>query len=225
MDKLVAFSNKTEGRDKFCKVVQYGCRMLKALVSDKAILERLNSIFIACRDSRKMFRLWKFVHEYQSIASALGSISMDMPEMILHVLSRSSFFIYWFYDNLNFLSSVKFLKFDPAPLAKKAGTAWFLGVLLSIINVLRSLSMNYTREAKIRSSADPGLQTTKQSLDLLQKKRKDFFINLVKNLGDLLPSSAIAGVPETLFKKKIPEVWIGFGGLVSGSIAAYQAWP
>lgn len=225
MDKLVVFSNKTEGRDKFCKVVQYGCRMLKALSSDPKVIERLNSIFVACRDSRKMFRLWKSVHEYQTILSTLGNISMDMPEMIIHILSRSSFFIYWVFDNLNYLSSIKFLKFDPAPLAKKAGVAWFFGVLLSIINLLRNLSMNYSREAKIRHSADPGLQTTKQSLDLLKKKRKDFWINLVKNLGDLVPSSAIAGVPERLFKKKIPEAWIGLGGLVSGSIAAYQAWP
>ena len=225
VDKLVAFSNKTEGRDKFCKVLQYGSRMLKALSSDPKLIEKLNGVFMASRDARKMFRLWKFVHEYQTIMKAVSDIGIDLPEMILQVLTRSTFFVYWIFDNLQFLSSIKFLKFDPVALGKKSNTAWFIGVALSLISLVRNLSLNYTKEAKIKHSADPSLQTTKQSLDLLQKKRKELLINLVKNLGDLIPSAAFAEVPNKLLNKKIPEAWIGFGGLLAGLIAFYQAWP
>jgi hypothetical protein len=225
VDKLVAFSNKTDGRDKFCKVLQYGSRMLKALSSDPKLIERLNGVFMASRDARKMFRLWKFVHEYQAITKAVSDISSDLPEMILQVLTRSSFFVYWIFDNLGFLSSIKLLKFDSVALGKKSNMAWFVGVVLSLISLVRNLSLNYTKEAKIKHSADPSLQTTKQSLDLLQKKRKELLINLIKNLGDLIPSAAFAEVPNRLLNKKIPEAWIGFGGLLAGVIAAYQAWP
>jgi hypothetical protein len=225
VDKLVAFSNKTDARDKFCKILQYGSRMLKALISDPKLIERLNGLFMASRDARKIFRLGKFFHEYQTIMKTISDIGIDMTEMILQVLTRSSFFVYWIFDNLQCLSSMKFLKFDPVPLGKKSNTAWFVAVVLSLISVLRNLSLNYAKEAKIKHSADPSLQTTKQSLDTLGKKRKELLTNLVKNLGDLIPSAAFAEVPNKLFNKKIPEAWIGFGGLVAGSIAAYQNWP
>ena len=29
LDRTIAWLNKTEGRDKFCKAIQYGARMLK----------------------------------------------------------------------------------------------------------------------------------------------------------------------------------------------------
>lgn len=225
MDKLVAFSNKTDGRDKFCKILQYGSRMLKALTLDPKLKERLNGLFSASRDARKMFRLCKFVHEFQSIQKSISDISLDLPEMILQVLARSAFFIYWVFDNLQCLSAIKFLKFDPVKLGKKSNTAWFVAVVITLISLIRNLSLNYAKEAKVKHSSDPSLQTTKQSLDNLRKKRSEILLNLVKNLGDFLPSSAFAGVPEAIFKMQLPEAWIGFGGLVAGSIAAYQAWP
>lgn len=225
MDKLVTFSNKTDGRDKICKVFQYGSRMLKALTTDPKLKERLNGLFSASRDARKMFRLWKFVHECQAIQKSVGDISLDMPEMILQVLTRSAFFIYWIFDNLQCLSAIKFLKYDAVKLGKKSNTAWFVGVVLSLISLVRNLSMNFAKEAKIKHSSDPTLQTTKQSLDNLQKRRREILLNLVKNLGDLLPAASFAGVIEGIFKKPLPEAWIGFGGLVSGSIAVYQGWP
>lgn len=225
MDKLVAFSNKTDGRDKFCKILQYGSRMLKALSTDPQVIERLNGIFMASRDARKMFRLWKFVHECQTITKTLTDVGLDMPEMILQILTRSTYFFYWIFDNLQYLSQIKFLKLDPIPLGKKSNMAWFIAVIFTLISLIRNLSMNYTKETKIRHSADPNLQTTKQSLDILKKKRTEIIMNLVKNFGDFIPSAAFAEVPNRLFNKKIPEAWIGFGGLVAGLIASYQAWP
>ena len=225
MDQLVAFSNKTDGRDKFCKILQYGSRMLKALTADPKQQERLNGLFIASRDARKMFRLWKFVHEYQAIGKAISDVSIDLPEMILQILARSTYFIYWIFDNLQCLSAIKFLKMDAVALGKKSNMAWFVAVIFTLISLVRNLSMNYAKEARIKHTTDPSLQTTKQTLDNIRKNRKVIMQNLVKNLGDLIPAAAFAGVPLALFKKNIPEAWIGFGGLVAGSIAVYQAWP
>lgn len=225
MDKLVAFSNKTDGRDKFCKFLQYGSRMIKALSSDPKLQERLNGLFIASRDARKMFRLWKFVHEYQAIGKALSDISIDLPEMILQILARSTYFLYWIFDNLQCLAAIKFIKMDPVSLGKKSNLAWFIGVVFTLISLVRNLSMNFAKEARIKHTSDPSLQTTKQSLDVVKKNRSLIMQNLVKNFGDLIPSAAFAQVPNKLFNKAIPEAWIGFGGLVSSSIAVYQAWP
>jgi hypothetical protein len=51
-----------EGRDKFCKAIQYACRFLKyqyAQKGDKVMEKKVDALFGAMRDARKLFRLFK----------------------------------------------------------------------------------------------------------------------------------------------------------------------
>ena len=84
--------------------------------------------------------------------------------------------------------------------------------------------MSFVKEDKLKCCADPSLPYTKQSLDNIKKHRRIIREDLVKNLGDLIPSSAFAQIPEKFFKKSIPESWIGAGGLIAGLVASYQIW-
>ena len=186
--------------------------------------ERLNGLFVATRDARKIFRLGKFINELQSMQQAFSNVNIDFPELTLQILTRLSFFFYWIFDNLGCLSSIKVIKMDANSLSQKGNLAWFLGVVFSLISLARNLKLNSAKESKIKKSCDPSLQTTKQSLDAVRKSRREIKENLVKNLGDLIPSSAFAKVPEKLFKKSMPESWIGLGGLVAGTVASYQIW-
>ena len=104
MNKVLAFSNKTEGRDKVMKMLQYGCRYLKTVVSNPQTLARINGLFNTSKDARKMFRLLKSIHEVDKILNLLGDLQADLPQKTLEVLSRSFFFVYWILDNLAILS-------------------------------------------------------------------------------------------------------------------------
>ncbi|CAG9317210.1 unnamed protein product [Blepharisma stoltei] len=226
MDKLIAFSNKTEGRDKFCKVVQYGSRMLKAMLAHPGTKERLQGLFAASRDARKIFRLWKSVHEYDSMVKLLQNAGLDNTQRALQFLSRLAFFFYWLFDNLAILSQIKFIKRNTPKLTKSAMTCWFIALVFTLINLLRNLAINLSRDAKFKlPSTDQNAATTKQTLDALKGARSQIYINLVKTLGDMIPAASGAQVPMKILGKNFSEKWIGFGGLVSALISCYQAWP
>lgn len=69
MEKIIAFSNKTEARDKFTKAIQYTAKILawSLLNVDKSYYKRFNDLYLMARDSRKIFRLFKSVQEIKTL--------------------------------------------------------------------------------------------------------------------------------------------------------------
>lgn len=225
MNSLIAFSNKTEGRDKLCKALQYGSRALKDILQNPVARSKLNGLFIACRDARKIFRLGKSVHEYRAIVETLGNIILDRTGITLHVLARLAYFFYWIFDNLQILGTIKVLERDTVKLSRAAMTAWLIGILLTLVKLVRDLMVNKVKMAKCLASTAGFSQTGKSSLGALEKERTLIYLNVLKNLGDFLPAANGAGLTKMLFQKTISEKWVGLGGLLSALISCYQAWP
>ena len=69
MEKIIAFSNKTEARDKFTKAIQYSAKLIAYgfLKTDKSYYKRFNDLYLMARDSRKIFRLFKSIQEIKTI--------------------------------------------------------------------------------------------------------------------------------------------------------------
>jgi hypothetical protein len=55
----------------------------------------------------------------------------------------------------------------------------------------------------------------------LKKKEIDLYLTFLKTLGDLVPSSQGSEIFPKVFGKSFNDGQIGFGGLLSGVIAAY----
>ena len=56
---------------------------------------------------------------------------------MLNILSRTGFFFYWIFDNLQILSKVKFLEgVDKEKAGKRAAFFWMLGLIFSIAVVI-----------------------------------------------------------------------------------------
>jgi hypothetical protein len=64
---------------------------------------------------------------------------MDEPDVIFAVLGRVGLFGFWFFDNLQILSQIKFLKFDPEKFKKPAMSFWLISLVLNLINCFRNL--------------------------------------------------------------------------------------
>lgn len=223
MDKFILFSNKTEGRDKLCKVLQYGSRFLKATLTDPDILQRLNGLFSATRDARKIFRLFKSLHEIESILSALSAESTSTIDTALTVLSRAAFSVYWLLDNLSILGTIKLFNYDTKPISKNAMTAWLIAILFNAAGTLKKLIESYNQEDTLRKRK-PDLET-RESLKKLGIQRKTNFLTLLKCIGDFFPAVNGSQLPMQLLGRNIDERVCGLGGLVSGAISCYQAWP
>ncbi len=88
------------------------------------------------RDARKLFRLFKSLVEYQKICQ-LQKQKLPHHKKLLNILTRLGFLFYWFFDNLQILSKIRFIDgVDSAQAAKKAAFFWFLALVFSIATVL-----------------------------------------------------------------------------------------
>lgn len=98
LDRIIAWLNKTEGRDKFCKAIQYGARILKhnAVVNgDKELALRFDGLFVGMRNARKLFRLFKTINEYQKLVEILTKKGNSFDKA-LNALNRIFFGLYWY---------------------------------------------------------------------------------------------------------------------------------
>jgi hypothetical protein len=51
--------------------------------------------------------------------------------------------MYWFFDNLNILSKIKILSFDPKSMAKYGASFWLLGLITNLILLIKNLLESY----------------------------------------------------------------------------------
>ncbi len=135
LDKTIKWIDKTEGRDKMCKAIQYLCRLLKHSTKDsnKELSQRFHGLFVGMSQARKLFRLFKSVNEYQKIVNLLKSPTMDPVNLGLSVAVRLGFLAFWVFDNLAILCTIKFLKSDPKGFAKKGAIFWLVALVLSFL--------------------------------------------------------------------------------------------
>lgn len=98
--------------------------------------------------ARKLFRLFKWLFEYEKVRKLLTKPPADLDEIDIilgkkknnqAIVTRLFFAGYWIFDNLVIISTIKLLKRDPAIFKKPAGSFWFLALLVNLIANLRIL--------------------------------------------------------------------------------------
>ena len=184
------------------------------------------------RDARKLFRLFKSVVEYQKIVQ-LQKQKAPEHKKLLNILSRAGFFFYWIFDNLQILAKVKFLEgVDKEKAGKRAAFFWLLGLLFSIAVVVIEMVEVAREEAKLKKEApseenldERQAAGMRERLAGLQRRRLANYLNLAKNLGDLVTASQALSIPKKLFNFDFNDGQVGFGGLLSAVITCYQLYP
>jgi len=64
------------------------------------------------KNSRKLFRLFKTVNEVKKIIEILNKSSRDRADQGLSLLTRVFFGLYWIFDNIVILKTMKFINGD-----------------------------------------------------------------------------------------------------------------
>eukprot|EP00352_Strombidinopsis_acuminata_P009404 CAMPEP_0176358090 /NCGR_PEP_ID=MMETSP0126-20121128/15284_1 /TAXON_ID=141414 ORGANISM="Strombidinopsis acuminatum, Strain SPMC142" /NCGR_SAMPLE_ID=MMETSP0126 /ASSEMBLY_ACC=CAM_ASM_000229 /LENGTH=144 /DNA_ID=CAMNT_0017712067 /DNA_START=38 /DNA_END=472 /DNA_ORIENTATION=- len=142
IERTLQFLNQTEGRDKFCKMIQYLSRILKywfegnnesLFIAFKGLMENMSV-------SRKLFRLFKSFNEYIKIKGFLKDPNLTGIKQSLSILSRLAFLFYWLFDNISVLIKVKFFHgLELKPNVRRASKFWLLGIFLSIVLIFVNL--------------------------------------------------------------------------------------
>ena len=116
MEKIIAFSNRTESRDKFTKALQYGSKLLSwvYIYKNRLYHKRFNDLYVLTRDSRKVFKLFRTLQETKNILDKIKDLlwKKEKVPIVLDILSRLGFMIYWIFDNLVILNRLKLIQSD-----------------------------------------------------------------------------------------------------------------
>lgn len=227
--RWIKFWNVTDGRDKISKVLQYSSRGFAWAVSDanKNTQFKLLALSQSCADARKIFRLGKFVNEYIKIKELLSTTpSNDNNEAFGHLMNlgcRASYFAYWVFDALFILTKIKVLQGDTKRHSDKSFLFWFFGIIFSLIYNLHNLRLVVLREHQLRSQEISSKVT--EELDRIHTKRKTYYLNLIRDFGDLITSSNGIRIPHRVIGRGFSDGLIGLGGTISALIVCYQQYP
>lgn len=178
------------------------------------------------RDARKLFRLFKSINEYQKISKLLAKIEEDEFAFYFNLLNRLGFLGYWFFDNLQILSKVNFLKLDPKKNAKIGALFWFFALIFALILDVRNLIKVSHEQIQIENylanCREDEVDVRKNQLKVLKQKKKEIVLNIIKYVGDLISASQGSEIAPKLLKINFNDGWVGIGGFVSAVITSYQ---
>jgi hypothetical protein len=224
MEKIIAFSNRTESRDKFTKALQYGSKLLAwaYMYKNRLYHKRFNDLYILTRDSRKVFKLFRTLQETKNILDKVKDLlwKKDKVPIVLEILSRLGFMIYWIFDNLVIMNRLKLIRSDDVNfLSYWSHFGWVIAIFWSLLkNVYELISIlrnpNYTRQDHL------GNETK------IDRKGEiiNHLINILGNLGDMLPAASGISLPERFVGYQLSDGIVAVGGLISALIQIRELW-
>ena len=116
--------NTSKGRDKFCQLLQYNAHLYITCMRHSEEFGEITDQFSSYKkakvfesqvsNGRKIFRLLLWLNEIPEIHNIINSDKLSRNLKILKTISASCSFIYYFTDNIVWLSKIGFLsKFVP----------------------------------------------------------------------------------------------------------------
>lgn len=213
MEEIIAFNNKSVGKDKIYRTTQFACKLLawsiKSLDKDGEVVLKIKKLEAHAGLGRKFLRLGRSLN---SVQSAQRSINLLDP--VLRI-TLTTFYInqgvYLLLDHYLWMGKVGLLDVDKKWEFTSARLFHF-SICLGIIRDLYSLHqtlITLTNKGK-RLSIDIRL------LIRICKTNPAATLDLVRNLFDLpLPASKLGFIPTH-------DGVLGVCGLVSSLIGAYQ---
>jgi hypothetical protein len=149
-----------------------------------------------------------------------------MLDKYLLVLQRLSYLFYWFFDNLNILMRLKFIRGNiksQETTIRLAYKFWLAACLLGIICAIRTLVVLATEEYNVEKNKDAGDAQAKKKR--INQQRVVCWINIARKLGDSLICSQGLNYPSQLLGFQFNDAFVGFGGLASALLSCYLLYP
>eukprot|EP00947_MAST-08B_sp_MAST-8B-sp1_P004989 g4989.t1 len=156
LDSVHALYNKVEGRDKLCKLVQYGSRLAAwhylTSDADSPTGQRAKLLFKGMQSARKGMRLGKTINEFQKLRVALATFQRGdelMPawRLAMEAVVRLSMGKFFYHDNQKFFNAIKLANLDTKTVNGRAGVPWFIAKTTSIFMHLADFWLLAKKEA------------------------------------------------------------------------------
>lgn len=215
LTKLISFLNKTAGREKVLRLLQYLVRFL-AVQYNSSLNRQLQGEFTVVR---KILRFLKPLNHIQDASKLYDNkIAPDQYVRWLSILKNVGYFGYLALDQVNLLRILKLVPSTPTT-AKKVprytNWFWFLALIAGLLTDVRKL---YTSQRKIEASVKSESEKVPAKLESFYNERFAAFrrliwdsidtfivLNNLKFLNNDESSIALAGVATSVFG--LQDIW------------------
>ena len=225
LDSLLDLLGRTEGRDKFTKLLQFTSLQISAIgggLGNTTVMERMGWLSQELKEARQLLRLFKWCVEYKRIIAIIDKRPPDADDfdMLLLISIRLLLIFYWIFDNLDILTKLRIFKIDKSTFEKTGKKFWLVSLILHLwLNVRRFVKCNKQIHYpdKVLSHLDPDDEQVLRHQQINARKR-EAVLGIAKVVGDLFVCSReIGGLKENQIFR-----WLaGFGGTVSACISLY----
>lgn len=149
-------------------------------------------------NARKLFRILKSLMEYQKLKVLLGKADkMALHKLILAIIPRIAYFLYWVVDTLVVLTKINFTnRWDIKDLIYKWATLWTIANVFTILGAIVELVEIGKEEAKMiasrkysKTSDDAKDGYSSSQLDQVQTKKFNQRLTIIKCSGDLITAT------------------------------------
>ena len=233
---VVNVLQRTSGRDKVARMIQYGGLFLAWLIEKYRPFPTLYNLFVkpvinvfirrefmmsdgirymsaSAANARKVFRLFGYIEQLRSAASALSLI--DANKRILIGLAKVCSAGYLFSDNIVWARSVQIISVNAETWKKHEYRFWLSQLTLNSLRDLYEWCLIVMREYERANAARTGevipldTQSLNTRISVICSLNKDLILDTVTNLLDLT-------IPLTkLGHTHIPEHIIGLIGFIT----------
>mmetsp|Transcript_71155 Transcript_71155/g.139738 ORF Transcript_71155/g.139738 Transcript_71155/m.139738 type:complete len:209 (-) Transcript_71155:477-1103(-) len=185
-------SENVRVRDRSVKVLQYGCQMLLGYYGtqfSKEVVDGLRITKSITSTSRKAFWLLKSFNHVGTVITLIENYSFVNDECfvdLLDIVEQLFLILYYFYENLVFISRTKLVSFTEDVLDKWGNWSWlmedFLGFLAALMRSYichRNLYRHVRNGETEPSPSNSVVAVEKQQIEDLNNKCWDSRISLI----------------------------------------------
>lgn len=162
------------------------------------------------RVARKLFRLYKWINEYQKFMDLLDSPPKNTDEinlvlsrrtsLTLVLLSRAFLALYWVFDNIQIVTQLKIFNGDQEKWGRRGMLAWWVSLVCNLVQSIRSY-MKADSELKyyikVGRQSPEKKEAFKPQFNEASAAKKEALLNIVKAAADLLTATKGSGRPRS----------------------------
>lgn len=232
VSSIIKFNAQTNGRDKLCRLVQYGCRLAwgraQGRADKKELLQTLKTIESMLSMTRKLLRFGKSLDFLQG---ALKSIHLkDVFLRLTITLSKINQAFYLLFDHFLWFSNVGAVKLDKQYWSEVSSRFYLATLLLNLLRDLYGIWCVINEEiAKHRARASSSVYINGDSNYKSVPKRQASMLEILSSnvplVMDTIKNFFDLAIPmSTLKMANFSATQQGVFGIISSSIAVATVW-
>lgn len=218
---VVTLLEKTTGRDKVLRTIQYWSRFFAYVLYKKGYSKETVAFWKVIQAqvalSRKLFRVGKPLNHLKLATKAYANKTAD-PLLRLTSTLRNLFYMgYFSIDTLVWINTAKIHQFPNFKRIQQLGARlWFIGLVLNIINSLRRIQIASLQESALKTESE---KDTAQIKRVKVEKAAAVHQLIWDSLDSSVPAYSLNLAPGLL-----DDGIVGLAGLITSLFGLKQQW-